>query len=81
MNKPPKKHEPNEALGITLELAAELDRDAAEWLSVAQATALLVDAARLEEGLPTEVQVLRSVTCIEDALRMLVEENQEAEET
>jgi hypothetical protein len=43
-----------------------------------RATALLVDAARLEEGLPGELGVVRLVTCIEDALQMLVEEAEEA---
>jgi hypothetical protein len=75
------KHETNKPAGITPELAAELDKALQKMESVAQATALLVDAARLEEGLPTEVQVLRSVTALEDALAMLVEESQEAEDT
>jgi hypothetical protein len=51
------------------------------FTDVAQATALLVEADRLEEGFPGEVSVVRSVTCIEDALQMLVEEAEGAEET
>jgi hypothetical protein len=46
---------------------------------LARATALLVDAARLEEGLPGEIGVVRSVTCIEDALQTLVGEAEGAE--
>jgi hypothetical protein len=57
------------------------DLTAADWLSVAQATALLCDTSRTEEGLPTEVSVIRSVSSLEDALAVLSEENQEAEET
>ena len=46
-----------------------------------RATALLVDAARLEEGLPGEIRVVRSVTCVEDALQTLAGEAEGAEET
>jgi hypothetical protein len=48
--------------------------NAQDRLRLARATALLVDAARLEEGPPGEIGVVRSVACIEDALQMLVEE-------
>jgi hypothetical protein len=52
-----------------------------ERLALARATSLLCDADRLEQGLPTEIGVVRSATALEDALQMLAEENQEAEET
>jgi hypothetical protein len=50
-------------------------------LRLAQATALLVDAERVEQGLPTEIGVTRSVTSLEDALQLLSEETADAEET
>jgi hypothetical protein len=53
---------------------------AQDRLQLAQATALLVDASRVEEGLPTEIGVQRSVTALEDALQMLAEEAEGAEE-
>jgi hypothetical protein len=49
-------------------------------LMVAQATVLLLETSRVERGLPEEITVVRSVTCIEDALQMLQEERAEAEE-
>jgi hypothetical protein len=70
-----KKHEPNPSAGITPELKATLDR---LWL--AQATALLCDSARIEQGLSTEIGVVRSVTTLEDALQLLQEETEDAEE-
>lgn len=53
---------------------------AQDRLHLAQATALLLEASRVEQGLPGEITVVRSVTCIEDALQMLQEERDEAEE-
>jgi hypothetical protein len=50
-------------------------------LHLAQATTLLTDSARLEEGLPGEIGVVHSVTSLEDALQMLAEEAEGAEET
>ena len=47
---------------------------------LAEATAQLVAVARLEEGLPVSVEVVRSVSSLEDALAMLEEESAEAEE-
>jgi hypothetical protein len=46
----------------------------------AQTTSFLASASRLEEGLAQEISVVRSVTSIEDALQMLEEEREKAEE-
>jgi hypothetical protein len=53
---------------------------AQDRLHLAQATALLLETSRVEQGLPGEITVVRSVTCIEDALQMLQDERDEAEE-
>ncbi len=52
-----------------------------ERLHLARATCLLLEAERLEQGEPSEITVVRSVTALEDALQLLVEDNEEAEET
>ena len=49
-------------------------------LRLSKATALLTGASRLEEGLPQEISVLRNVTSLEDALALITEEAEEAEE-
>jgi hypothetical protein len=87
------KHEPNPTAGITPELVTEqlsallgYVRSAGERLNaqdrlrLSRATVLLLDASRLEEGLTTEIGVVRSVTCIKDAFQMLQEEAEGAEE-
>ena len=67
-------------------LHAELDQVEAEIarldrLRLARATALLCDSARIEQGLPTEIGVVRSVTALEDTLQLLQEETEDAEGT
>jgi hypothetical protein len=66
-------------LGFVRGAGEELN--AQDRLHLARATALLVDSSRIEEGLPTEIGVVRNVTCLEDALQLLVEDAAEAEET
>lgn len=72
-------HEQLEALLGDVRRAGE-SLTARDRLHLAQATALLLETSRVEQGLPGEIIVVRSVTCIEDALMMLQEEREEAEE-
>jgi hypothetical protein len=53
---------------------------AGDRLALARATALLIDCDRLEAGKPTEVSVVRSVSSLEDALQVLIEDSEGAEE-
>ena len=48
--------------------------------ALARATHALAMVARLEEGLPINVEVIRSATSLEDALAMLEQEAAEAGE-
>jgi hypothetical protein len=48
-----------------------------EWIAYHER---LADVSRTEQGLPTAISVVRSVSALEDALAMITEDTAEAEE-